>query len=139
MAEGLFRKAAEGRDLEVSSAGVAAMPGSRASRETVEIVEAEGGELSGFASRMVDEKILAGASHVFCMTHSHLETLEALYPEFNDRYFLACDFVEIGGVVGADVPDPIGGGRGAYQSVAKILHGAIGGILGFLGAEENEK
>ena len=136
MAEGLFRVAASERGYTVSSAGVAAMPGSRASRETVEIVEAAGGELSGFSSRMVDEDILREASHVFCMTRSHLDTLEMLYPEFRERYYLACDFVDIDGEVGVDVPDPIGGGRGAYRSVRDVLDGAIGGILGFLKVEK---
>ena len=135
MAEGLLRVASGRRELTVSSAGVAAMPGGRASRETREIVESRGGDLSGFRSRMVDEEILAEADHVFCMTRSHLEALEALYPDFAERYYLVCDFVEIGGEVGVDIPDPIGGGRQAYEAVATLLDGAIGGILGFLESE----
>ena len=139
MAEGLSRVVLMDQPgMTVGSAGVAAMPGSRASRETVEIVEAEGGELSGFASRMVDEEMLNEATHVFCMTRSHLETLEMLYPEFRDRYYMACDFVEIDGKVGADVPDPIGGGRQAYLDVATVLKAAISGIGGFLAAEKSE-
>lgn len=139
MAESLFRLAVDGRDVSVGSAGVAAMPGCEVSRETREIVEARGGELTGFRSRMVDDVLLEEADLVFCMTRSHLESLEAIYPEYSDRYFLACDFVEIGGEVGVDIPDPIGGGPEAYAAVATMLDGAIRGILGYLDSDGSRR
>jgi len=134
MAEGLFRQVVAQDGLVVSSAGIAAYEGGGASRETREILEERGIELEGFGSRMVDEGIMRDASHVFCMTHGHLETLESLYPEQQDKLFLVCEFVESGGSVGRDVPDPIGGGRRAYEEVATCLEEAIGGIVGFLRA-----
>ena len=140
MAEGMFR--AETLDVDemvVGSAGVAAMPGGEASRETVEVLRARGIELDGFWSRMVDEEMLQEASQVFCMTRSHLETLEMLYPEFSDRYHLVCDFAEIEGEVGRDVPDPIGQGRQAYEDVAKCFDLAMGGIRGFLRAAQRRR
>ena len=132
MAEGIFRKAAEGTDYEVSSAGVAAQTGTSASRETLEVLRDQGIELPGFRSRMVDEEILAEAEAVFCMTASHLEMLEMMFPEYEEKYHLACDFVEFNGRVGVDVPDPIGMGRQAYESTSRVLNEAMGGILGFL-------
>jgi len=132
MAEGIFRKAAEGTDYEVGSAGVAAQTGSVASRETLEVLSDQGIELPGFRSRMVDEKILAEAEAVFCMTAGHLEMLEMMFPEFEEKYHLACDFVELNGQVGVDVPDPIGMGRQAYDSVSRVMNEAMGGIMGFL-------
>ncbi|MDB4537207.1 low molecular weight protein arginine phosphatase [Akkermansiaceae bacterium] len=132
MAEGIFRKAAEGTDYEVSSAGVAAQPGTSASPETVGVLRDQGIELSGFRSRMVDEEILAEAEAVFCMTASHLEMLEMMFPEFEEKYHLACDFVEFNGRVGVDVPDPIGMGRQAYESTSRVLNEAMDGIIGFL-------
>ena len=115
MAEAIFRKAAEGTDYEVGSAGVAAQPGSAASVETRAVLN--------------DQRIELGE---FRMTEGHLEMLEMLFPEYEEKYHLACDFVEINGKVGIDVPDPIGMGRKAYESVAKVLNQAIGGIMGFL-------
>lgn len=129
----MFREAmAEDANLKVGSAGVAAMPGGEASRETLEVLRTRGIALDGFRSRMVDEELLREATQVFCMTRSHLEMLEMLYPEYRDRYHLVCDFAEIDGVVGRDVPDPIGQGRQAYEDVARCLEAAIGGIRGFL-------
>ncbi|MDA8975016.1 low molecular weight protein arginine phosphatase [Akkermansiaceae bacterium] len=132
MAEGIFRQAAEGTDYEVSSAGVAAMPGSSASRETLDVLGDQNTTLKDFRSRMVDEEILKDVEAVFCMTEGHLEMLEMMYPEQEEKFHLACDFAEIDGRVGADVPDPIGMGRPAYDSTAKVLEEAVVGIIGFL-------
>lgn len=139
MAEGLLKGAVEEGELEVSSAGVSAYDGSSASRETQEILEERGLSLESFASRMVTPEILDEASHVFCMTQGHLEVLSSLYPADQDKFFLACEFVELDGKVGRDVPDPIGGGKGAYEEVAAALKEAIVGIVGFVRAEVNRK
>lgn len=132
MAEGIFRKAADGDDYEVSSAGVAAHPGSSASRETVSVLKEQGIELEGFRSRMVDDKMLKEADAIFCMTGGHLEMLEMMHPKHEEKYHLACDFAEIGGNVGIDVPDPIGMGRRAYEETSKVLNKAVVGIINFL-------
>ncbi len=132
MAEGIFRKAAKEGDFKVSSAGVAAQDGSSASRETVAVLKGQGITLEKFRSRMVDEKMLKEAEAVFCMTEGHLEMLEMMHPEHEEKYHLACDFVEINGKVGLDVPDPIGMGRRAYETTSTVLNEAVGGIIGFL-------
>ncbi len=136
MAEGLFRATGSGEGFMVSSAGIAAYDGGGASLETLEILAGRGIDLDGFGSRMVDDTIIKHASHVFCMTRDHQDTLETLYPEQRDKFHLACDFADIEGEVGRDVPDPIGGGRRAYEEVAACLDLAIKGILGFLRTEE---
>ena len=133
MAEGMFRaETGPAEHMVVESAGMAAMPGGEASRETLEALKARGIGLDDFRSRMVDEDMLRKSDQVFCMTRSHLEMLEMLYPEFSNRYHLVCDFAEINGEVGRDVPDPIGQGRSAYEDVARVLEKAIAGIRGFL-------
>lgn len=133
MAEGLFGKAAAGKGYEVSSAGVSACDGAAASPETVAILEEDGISLADFQSRMVTEEILLRASHVFCLTSGHLGLLQARFPKYEDKYYLATEFAEIGGKVGKDVSDPFGGSRAEYDAVAGELKLAVAGILGFLG------
>jgi protein-tyrosine-phosphatase len=137
LAEGLLRKAVEGRDdVEVRSAGVSAMPGAPASRQTIDALKRRGISLDGFRSRMVDEEILDWATHVFAMTRGHLDAIARVFPEADEKLHLACEFVDLPGRgVGADVPDPIGGGRETYEEVARVLELAIPGILGILDAE----
>jgi protein-tyrosine-phosphatase len=134
MAEAMFRKAVEGRDdYSVASAGVAASKGAPCSRETKEIVTLLDGTLDGFSSRPVSARILEEATHVFTMTSGHLAVLEDRFPEYSDKYYLACEFADVGGRgLGADVPDPIGMGRKAYQDVAKILDEAIPAIISYI-------
>jgi protein-tyrosine-phosphatase len=132
MAEGLFRKAAEGKGYQVSSAGVAAYEGAPASRETVEILQEKGIALDGFGSRMVNEEILAETTHVFCLTSGHRDSLQQHFPEMADKLFLVAEFAEIEGQVGRDISDPIGCGQSAYEEVARQLEQSIAGILGFL-------
>lgn len=134
MAEGLFRSAVARRDdYRVGSAGVAAGSGDPASPEIMPILRKRGATLPDFRSRPVTAALLAEVTHVFAMTASHLEALERRFPEFSDKYFLTCEFVDLPGIgVGADVPDPIGMGRAAYEEVAQRLELAIPAILGYL-------
>ena len=136
MAEGLFRAAAEAEGFSVCAAGAAADGGESASTETLAILAARGIDLDGFGSRMVDDGLVRQATHVFCMTRGHLDVLDGLYPEERDKFHLGCDFSEIEGEVGRDVPDPFGGGLQTYEKVATCLDQAIEGILGFLRGQQ---
>lgn len=138
MAEGLMRKAIAGRDdISTSSAGVAAYPGSSASRETVSILKKRGAELIGFKSQPVTPELLESASHVFTMTEGHLAMLESSFPEHTDKYFLLREFSGIKDKRdGIDVPDPIGMGPAAYEEVAKVLEAAIPAIIAYIDAGE---
>ena len=134
MAEGLFRKAIEGRDdLATSSAGVAASKGSPANRETLKALKKRGAHLDDFTSRQVTEKILESATHVFAMTEGHLAALENRFPSHADKFFLIREFSCITDKrQGLDVPDPIGMGPAAYEEVAEVLETAIPSIIAYL-------
>jgi protein-tyrosine phosphatase/ribose 5-phosphate isomerase B len=134
LAEGLFRQAVEQRsDFKVGSAGVAASRGDSASRETLAVLKNRGMKLDGFASRPVTAELLEEATHVFAMTNGHLQALERRFPQFSDKYFLVCEFTDLPGRgVGAEVPDPIGMGRAAYEEVAAVLDQAIPSIIAYI-------
>jgi protein-tyrosine phosphatase/ribose 5-phosphate isomerase B len=67
------------------------------------------------------------------MTRSHLQVLERRFPQFAEKYFLVCEFVALPGQgVDAEVPDPIGMGRAAYEEVAAVLNLAIPTIIGYI-------
>ena len=138
MAEGLFRKAAAGRDdLLVGSAGVAASKGSFASRETLAILRKRGAELGDFRSRPVSDALLAEATHVFAMTQGHLAHLEARFPGHASKFYLAREFSGALGPGGdADIPDPIGMGIEAYEEVARILEAAMPRIIAYVDSVE---
>ena len=134
LAEGLFRKAVAARgDFRVSSAGVAASRGEPASRDTTAVLKKRGVRLEHFASRPVTVDVLDEATHVFAMTHGHIDALERRFPQHAGKFYLVCEFADIPGEgVGMDVPDPIGMGRAAYEEVAKVLEQAIPTLIAFI-------
>ena len=134
MAEGLFRKAIEGReDITVGSAGVAAAKGAPVSRETLAVLAKRGAGLDPFASRPVNEALVREASHVFAMTEGHLAALETYFPQHADKFFLVGEFSGITDKrQGVDVPDPIGMGPSAYEEVAVVLDAAIPAIIRYI-------
>jgi protein-tyrosine-phosphatase len=134
MAEALFRKAVEGRDdYKVSSAGVAASKGAPRNPETVNVLKNRGATLDGFASQPVTDALLSSATHVFAMTQGHLKALESRFPAHADKFYLVCEFAEIPREgIGADVPDPIGLGRRAYEEVADMFEIAIPTIIAYI-------
>lgn len=129
MAEGLFRKAlGERSDYQVSSAGVAASKGAPTNPETVALLKKHGVALEKFGSRPVSDAMLAAATHVFAMTHSHLQTLESRFPQHSDKFYLVCEFTDTVG----DVPDPIGLGRRAYEEVGDTFIAAIPTLIAYI-------
>lgn len=134
MAEGLLRQAVAGRgDYEVASAGVAAAAGEPASRHALTTLARRGITLDGFASQPVSQELVDWATHIFAMTGGHLAALERRFPAAGDKLYLACEFVDLPDHgIGADIPDPIGMGPGAYEEVAVCLEQAIPTIIGFV-------
>ena len=110
MAEGLLKAAlGDGDDVRVESAGVAAVPGQAASRETRNILKTKKAPIKGFKSRQIDRTILDRASLVVAMTESHADVVRRFFPDSAGDVKLLCDFIDPDeGLAGVDVPDPIG-------------------------------
>lgn len=135
MAEGIFRKAIKGREGEyvaLGSAGVSAFNGDTISPDTAKELEKRGASLAQFSSRLVTDEMLEEATHVFAMTAGHLDMLVSCFPEHEDKCYLVCDFIEIDGEAGLDLPDPIGMGPRAYKAVGNVLEAAIPALIAFM-------
>lgn len=141
MAEAMFRKAVEGRgDYAVKSCGVAASKGSPCSRETKAVCDQLKVPLGGFVSQPVSAALLVEATHVFAMTEGHLAVLEDRFPEHAEKFYLVCEFIDLPGKgIGADVPDPIGMGKRAYEDVSKILDRAIPAIVAYIDGTQDKR
>lgn len=134
MAEGLLRSALQAAhieaDVDVISAGVAAMSGQAASRETQEILRKKGADLSGFRSQPVDDSLLRKADLVIAMTESHADVVRRYFSTHTGEVHLLCDFIDSDeGLAGTDIPDPIGMGAEAYEEVAEVMELALPGIM----------
>lgn len=98
----------------VLSAGLAAMYGGPAAEDAQEVAGAMGADLSAHFSQPVSDELLAQADYVIAMTRSHLQMLIEYYPH------LTCT-ARLLSASGADIPDPIGGGRAIYVQCAEEI------------------
>ncbi len=128
MAEALARKILEkrpGSGVEVSSAGVNAWPGQKASWQAVEVLAGMGVSLSEHrASRLTPENVRE-ADIILTMTAGHRECVLNLVPEAAEKVFT---LAEHAGACG-DVPDPIGQPVETYRECARELEDLIVRVL----------
>ena len=133
MAEAMFRDLVADRpEFAVSSAGVSAGEGYEASGHTVQVLASQGIALGPFASRQLTAEIVREATHIFSMTEGHRQALEMLFPEAEDKSYLVCEFCDINGVIGLDIPDPIGMGERAYFHTYDVLKLALPTIVKYI-------
>lgn len=126
MAEALFRKMIDGLEgISVESAGLSAATGQPASRDAVDAVASDRGDLSKFRSQPVTEQLLEKATHIFVMTRDHLRMVDLFFPEFVHKAQLI-RFEEKGE---PDVPDPIGQGRAVYIECKRTIQKALPSVL----------
>ena len=104
--------------IMVMSAGVHAMPGSRASREAELVIADRDLDLSGHVSRPVDNQLIRFADHIWTMTRGHRDLLVKHWPEVADR-------VQVLDPEGGDVSDPIGGSTEQYRQCAGQIDGFL--------------
>ncbi len=108
----------EDRSAIVMSAGIAAMMGGRASRESAEVMRSWGIDLMHHETQPLTEPLVRHADVILTMTRSHREAILAQWPSAAPRTFLLRRD-------GGDVSDPIGGPVERYLKCAEQLRDEI--------------
>ena len=104
----------EDQGVEVMSAGLAAMSGGRPSPEAVNIMREHGLDLSAHISQPLSDRLVRHADVILTMTRSHLDAVQAQWPEaFTRTHLIRCDDL--------DVPDPLGGSLDVYRCCAEQM------------------
>lgn len=125
MAEHLLRQAARDRgwtDLQVESAGTAAVAGAMAAREAVSALGALGMDVSGHRARLLTPTVITAADVILTMKRDHKEHVLANFPQSAGKVFTLGEFV---GENGLEVPDPYGGSVEIYRQAAGHLQGIM--------------
>lgn len=131
MAETLLRELLRSRlgcedAVRVLSAGVAAMSGSGASPQAVEVMGKRGLDLTGHSSRPLDDAVMNVADLVLTMTCGHRDAILAAWPDMHDRVFtLRRD--------GGDITDPVGMPVDVYQECAEQIDRELAAWIESLG------
>ena len=133
MAEGLFRYATQGRtDCRAISAGVGAMEGQPPSPHAVRALKDLGIDISHQRSRMLTVDLVEQADYIFGMTHSHVDSVNLLFPQAAEKTFLLREFDETLDEFEKDISDPIGGSFETYAYCRDQIEQGIFSMLGFI-------
>ncbi len=108
--------------IEVASAGIAADYGLPASAEAVELLAAEGVDLTAHQSQPLTQSLLERSDHVYTLTRHHRDIIVAHRPELQDR-------VSVLGRDGRDIPDPIGGDLAIYRECKDVIEANLKPIV----------
>ncbi len=130
MAEGIAKHFIEQsglNDWKVSSAGVFGMDGMAISFETTTALKNRGIEFKS-ASRALTLAMIEEATHVYCMTESHIQSVLHLAPDAQHVSLLDDD--------GA-VADPIGQSQEVYDAVADRMFALIKDKINSIAEESN--
>jgi protein-tyrosine phosphatase len=101
------------------SMGLLAVPGAPASPGACEALGQRGIDLASHRARPALSETLLGCDRIYGLTRDHLQALAALLPPGRHAPLELLD------PRGADVPDPMGGPRSAYQRALGEIEGAL--------------
>ena len=132
MAEGIAKHFIEQSglyDWKVSSAGVFGMDGADISFESIKALQNRGIEFNS-TSRALTAEMVEEATHVFCMTESHKQSVLHLVPDATGVNLLDSE---------GSIADPIGQSQDVYDAVAEHMYELIKHRIGEINEETNKE
>ncbi len=104
----------ESHGISVRSAGIAAMPGGRASPQAVDVMRGLCMDLTRHSSQPVSEHLVRHADIILTMTSGHRQALIAQWPDLATRTFMYS-------TDNRDISDPIGMSEEVYRECARQM------------------
>ena len=118
--------------IEVSSAGVAPVPGMQATEEAKQIIIEEGGDISGHCAKKLTELVVREADLIFVMEEGHRQYIVGQHPGAAEKTYLLKDFKKLGNLSVSEDPnirDPIGKNIDFYRDVFSIIKESVERML----------
>ena len=129
MAKGLLKKHLAGRDVQVFSAGVSAVPGFRPTRETIEVMAKQGIDISGHLSQRLTEEMVHRANMILVMEKWHKEQILRLVPTAKSKVFFLREFSSNSSDEKFEIPDPIAKPIEVYESCLGMIKECVEGLV----------
>lgn len=122
MAESIFNSMNDNSSLKAFSAGVNIVAGSKASKNSSEVVSTylQGDISSRFAVQLTRTHI-EDADLILTMTGRIKELLKSVYPEVSEKIYVISEYVGVNG----DIIDPYGGSFEVYEKTYFSLKDSI--------------
>lgn len=110
--------------FEVISRGIAAFPGSKVTKEVLDILsKQEGLDASDFRSERLDRHMILSSDLIFTMENIQTRRILNLEPKAEGRVFNLSKFLPP--ELEKDIPDPIGRSKKFYDNVYSLIREAI--------------
>lgn len=114
------------------SAGVGAVEGQPPSAHAVRALRELGIDISQQRSRMLTPDLVERADYIFGMTHTHVDSINLLFPQAAEKTFLLREFDETLDEFEKDISDPIGGSYETYAYCRDQIEQGIFSMLNFV-------
>lgn len=126
MAEAIFNQMSDLYDVKAISAGIAAIPGSKISKNTVALIKDNfSKDLSDRNAVQLQEEMLSESDIILTMTGYIRDALMDRFPEYKTKLFTLNEYVDLK----EDIIDPFGGDIEVYQKTFDILKKSIDLLL----------
>ncbi|MCY6369829.1 low molecular weight protein arginine phosphatase [Clostridium ganghwense] len=126
MAEAIFNQISTLDGVEAISAGIAVIPGSKTSKNTVTLIKDNFLiDLSDRKAVQLEEEMLKECDLILTMTGYIRDALIGRFPQYSDKLFTLNEYVELK----EDIVDPYGGELKVYKKTFDILKKSIDLLL----------
>lgn len=135
MAEGLLRHLLreKGRSaVQVISAGTNTMPGMGPTPETIEVMQAEGVDVTAHQSQQLTPDLVQRADVIFCMEDFHRDQILSVHPEDESKVHLLRTFRNTRPEPDPNVSDPIGRPRRVYETCLATIKEGVQRVVEWL-------
>lgn len=132
MAEYLLKDRLRGHNnVEVLSAGTGVFFHSKASRETLAVLQEEGIDANRHMSQPLSTVLLKKADLIFVMTRMHRAQVLERVPEVEEKLYFLKEFIDDLPLsdTSLDIADPIGGSHITYKECINMIKKAINKIM----------
>ena len=119
-AEYLFRERMGSRDIELSSAGLVALAGSRMNETVLQLLSESGVDGRAHRAHQLTYSMLLQSDLVLGMEKSHVDAIVQLVPEARGKVYLFDKWLGE-----RDVPDPYGQPRSVFERVYEMIMGGV--------------
>lgn len=119
-------------EIEIASAGLAALPGSLASPQAIAVLREEGLDLTEHRAQQVREDLIQEADLVLTMTRAQKERVVKEYPAARGKTWALAEVAALEGMdppVLGDISDPFGQPEEVYRRVREEIKAALGPVV----------
>ncbi|WP_420991445.1 low molecular weight protein-tyrosine-phosphatase [Cupriavidus sp. 30B13] len=117
MAEGLLKQ--DLPDINVVSAGLAALTGQPAEPYAVELMRDRGVDITGHRAQQLSRSMATSADLILVMDNTQRQEIQRLYPATTGRVF------RMGELGKFDVPDPFREARPAFENALQLIQRGV--------------